>query len=414
MLEPFDGPPRILYITYHLPTDDEPGAFRPWVEARLLRESGYEVTVITSAVHYMTGKFIGSGHGWCREEMREGIRILRVWTIPDHRRSIARRILNYSIFALLAAAAALRKVREPLHCLFTATDPLFFMPFLMIVAAIKRVPVVLDERDLYPDTAIALGLIREGWITRLVFAMLQVVRRRATSLLAATPGIKRRLVAHGHDPERVHVLLNADPYLNALDHPHVPAAVTEIRGRYRRLVGYAGTLGQADDVETILRTAAELKHRNDLGFLLVGGGERYSEYVDLARKLELHHVLFLGPIPRSITRAILAQCDMCLQAVLPDRFFRSTLTSKTFDYLGLGIPVIFAGAGDTADLLRESGAGIAVNSLDAKEMAAAVVALSDDDAMRMRLARAAHDWYASHISIANCLQVVRSAIPLFT
>ena len=126
MSKPLHGSPRILYITYHLPTDDEPGAFRPWVEARLLRESGYEVTVITSAVHYMTGKFIGSGSGWCREEMREGIRILRVWTIPDHRGSIVRRILNYSIFAVLAALAALLKVRKRLNCLFTATDPLFF------------------------------------------------------------------------------------------------------------------------------------------------------------------------------------------------------------------------------------------------------------------------------------------------
>jgi glycosyltransferase involved in cell wall biosynthesis len=288
------------------------------------------------------------------------------------------------------------------------------MPFLMIVAAIKRVPVVLDERDLYPDTAIALGIVREGWLTRLVFAMLQLSRRRATSLLAATPGIKRRLVAHGHDPDRIHVLLNADPYLNMLNQARVPAAVTEFRARYRCLIGYAGTLGQADDVETIIRTAAELKHRNDLGFLIVGGGERYSEYVELARKLELHHLLFLGPIPRGITRAILAQCDVCLQAVPPDQFFSSTLTSKTFDYLGLGIPVIFAGAGDTADLLRESGAGIAVASLDAKEMAAAVVTLSDDDARRDRLARAANDWYASHISIANCLRIVRSAIPLFT
>jgi glycosyltransferase involved in cell wall biosynthesis len=384
------------------------------MEARLLRESGFEVTVITSAVHYMTGKFIGSGRGWCREEMCEGIRILRVWTIPDYRRSIARRILNYSIFALLAAVAAVLKVRKRLNCLFTATDPLFFMPFLLIVAAIKRVPVVLDERDLFPDTAIALGIVREGWLTRLVFAVQQASRRRATSLLTATPGIKRRLVAHGHDPDRIHVLLNADPYLNVVERPKVPEAVMQYRSRYRCLIGYAGTLGQADDVETIIRTATELKHRNDMGFLIVGGGERYSEYVDLARKLELQHLLFLGPIPRGITRAILAQCDLGLQAVPPDQFFTSTLTSKTFDYMGLGVPVIFAGAGDTADLLRESGAGIAVTSLDATEMAAAVIALSDDDARRERMARAANDWYASHISISNCLGILRTAIPLNT
>ena len=98
--------PHILYITYHLPMDEEPGAFRPWVEARLLRDSGYQVTVITSAVQYMTEKLIGPGSSWCRHEVRDGIRILRVWTISDYRRSFFRRLLNYSIFALLAALAA--------------------------------------------------------------------------------------------------------------------------------------------------------------------------------------------------------------------------------------------------------------------------------------------------------------------
>ncbi len=81
-----DDAPHILYLTYHLPMEEEPGAFRPWVEARLLRESGFRVTVITSTVQYMTGKVIGSGTGWCREEMRDDIRILRVWAIMDHRR----------------------------------------------------------------------------------------------------------------------------------------------------------------------------------------------------------------------------------------------------------------------------------------------------------------------------------------
>ncbi len=391
--------------------DDEPGAFRPWVEARLLAEAGFEVTVITSAVQYMTGTMIGSGSGWCRDEIRDGIRILRVWTITDYRRSIARRILNYLIFALLAALAALIKVRSRVHSIFAATDPIFFMPFLLIVSAIKRAPIILDERDLFPDTAIAVGIVKEGWLTWLVFTMQQFLRHRAISLLAATPGIRRRLIGYGHDPARIHVLLNADPYLSLSQMPPVPQKVAQYRLQFSSLACYAGGFGHVNDVGTIIRAAAELRLRDDLGFLIVGGGERLDEYVNLARELDVRNIEFLGALPRTTTRAILAQCDVCLQALPSDPFFGGTLTSKTFDYFGVGAAVVFAGEGDTADLLRESGAGIVVPAQNAKEMAAAVVQLVEDNALRNRMARAAITWFTSHITLPNCLRIIQVAIP---
>jgi colanic acid biosynthesis glycosyl transferase WcaI len=402
---------HVLFITYHLPMEEEPGAFRPWVEARLLRDSGYQVTVVTSAVQYMTGKIIGSGNGWCREEIREGIRILRVWTVSDHRHSSFRRFLNYAVFALLAAVASFKKAPARASYLFAATDPIFIMPFVLLISILRHIPIVLDERDLFPESAIALGVVKEGWVTRLVFFMQQSVRRHAVSILTATPGIKRRLVSYGHNPEQVHLLFNGDPYIKIPAATRVPEQVTEYRRRFRCLACYAGGFGHVNDVGTIIRAAAELKHRDGEGFLILGGGQRSTEYVDLARALGLTNVLFLGAVPRHTARAVLALCDIGIQALPPDPFFGGTLTSKTFDYFGAGLPLIFAGQGDTTDLLMESGAGLSVPASNVQEMAAAIVRLADDDNLRECMALAARKWYERNITPEICLRIMQAAMP---
>jgi glycosyltransferase involved in cell wall biosynthesis len=404
--------PHILYITYHLPMEEEPGAFRPWVEARLLRDSGYQVTVITSAVQYMTGKMIGSGRGWCREEIRDGIRILRVWTVSDHRRSLFRRFLNYSVFAVLAAVASFTKTPFRASYLFAATDPIFLMPFFLLISFLKRIPFVLDERDLFPETAIAIGVVKEGWLTRLIFRFQQFMRRGAVSILAATPGIKRRLVSYGHSPDKIHLLFNGDPFLIAPAGSPVPEQVSQYRRQFRCLAIYAGGFGHVNDVATIIRAAAELKHREDVGFLIFGGGERLQEYRDLARVLEVTNLFFLGAVPRHTARAVLVMCDIGMQALPPDPFFGGTLTSKTFDYFGAGLPLVFAGQGDTTDLLMESGAGLSVPASNAKEMAAAVCRLADDKNLRESQAQAARKWYDGNINPEICLRIMQASMPL--
>lgn len=406
---PTASSPHTIFITYHLPIDDEPGAFRPWVEARLLREAGHRVTVITSAVHYMTGKFVGPGEGWCREEVRDSIRILRVWTVADYRTSFYRRFLNYAIFAFMAMVAAFVKVRERANWIFAATDPVLVTPFVLLVALIKRVPVVLDERDLSPDTALALGVMRPGLASRMIFAMQQFLRRRAFAVLAATPGIKRRLAEYGHSPGRIHVLLNGDPYMEAKSPADIPLAIREYRARYRHLIAYAGSLGQANDVEVIVRAAARLKERDDVGFLIVGTGERLGEYRELASQLGIRNLAFLGAMSRDDSRATLAACDLCVSALPSNPFFQGTLPSKIFDYLGSGIPVVFGGEGDSAELLEKSGAGIVVPALDDREMSEALARLIDNQSLRERMSHSGREWYAQHINVASCVQILQKA-----
>lgn len=395
---------RVLFLTFHLPLPEEPGAFRPWTEAKLLRDLGCEVTVVTSAIQYMTGRDLRQGrHGWSVEEEREGIRILRVWGLRDYRRGLLRRLIHSGLYATLAVGSALFRVGG-VDQVFAGTDPLFVPPAAYLIARLKRSELLLDERDLYPETAIALGVLKPGFLARMIHVMLHGLRRRAPRLLAATPGIRQRLIEQGHPPDKIRVLLNADVYLEGAEagagSPDRARAELEAHAPEgsRVLVLYAGGLGRANDVTTLLEASRWLREDPEIGVLIVGEGERRGAYERRVVEQGLR-VRLLGAYPRTEARALIAASDLCILLYPTDTFFQGTLASKIFDYLAMGKPVVFAGSGDTATLLEESGAGVVVPAGDARAVAQAITRLARNPAERRRMEASGNDWWRQNGSV---------------
>ncbi|MGO9176456.1 MAG: glycosyltransferase family 4 protein [Desulfobaccales bacterium] len=402
-------PPRILFFSYHLPRDEEPGAFRPWMEARLLKRAGFEVTAVTSGVHYMTGEDTRKGKGWCTEEFDEGIRILKTWAPTGFRRSILRRILSYLCFTWFAGLAGLLKVGN-VDRVFAGTDPIFLMPMVFLVSRLKGAGLVLDERDLYPETAIALGVIREGRLSHLLFGMQQFFRKKAIGILAATPGIREKLQEYGYG-EKVQLLYNADVFLDG--RPALGTATGSLKQQTGKkfLVGYAGGLGKSNDIWILFRVAYRLRDDlNDLGIVIIGDGENLEAFKGYCGQHHLENVFFLGPKPRSVARELLKEMDICVQPDPQHQFFSLTLASKTFDYHGLGKPTIFCGSGDTVKLLAESGGGLALPPEDDHALAEAIRRLLQDEPWRQRLGTAAKSWFNTHINIDNASAIIKRAM----
>jgi len=389
---------RVLFISYHLPTDDEPGAFRPWMEARLMVRSGCDVTVVTSGVQYMTGADIRFGRGWCTEEKREGIRILRTWALPRHRHSIFTRFLSDLIFSLLAAVASVSKV-GPADRVFAGAAPIFIVPLAYLVARVKGASLILDERDLFPETAIALGVMREGVISRALFGMQQYFRRKATALLAATPGIEARLLQYGHPREKVKLLYNADVFID--ESLGQTAQTNWVRKKLNEkiIIGYAGGLGRASNISTLLRAAIRLRDLEHIGFAILGSGERRGGYEAFCTENGLSNVVFLEAVARRDARRYIREFDICVQLYPVAKLFEGALPSKIFDYHALGKPIVVCGKGDVAELLRRSGAGIAVAPEDDEALADVLQELYFDEPRRRQMGQSARQWFEQNISI---------------
>ncbi len=377
----------------------------------MLRKAGLDVTVVTSGINYMTGNDIRTGSGWCTEEKLNGIRILRIWGITGFRYSISKRILHYIIYTMLSGLASVIKVGR-VSRVFTGTDPIFIMPMVFIVSRIKHAAMVFDERDLYPETAIALGVIKEGLITRLLFKMQQFFRSRAVGILSATPGIMDRLLSYGCPEKKIQLLYNADVFLDEDNKKKISVISLRQETGKRFLVGYAGGLGKANDILTLLRTAAHLKIIKDLGIVMLGSGERQNYYEEYCRENNLKNVFFKGSFPRIKARKLINQMDVCVHLLQKNTLFEYAMSSKIFDYIGLGKPIIFCGSGNTEELLESTGAGITVKPGDDRALAYAIRRLYSDVSLRKRMGTSSKCWFDQHISVDNACLVIKKIMKI--
>jgi colanic acid biosynthesis glycosyl transferase WcaI len=357
---------HILFLTFHLPRPHEPGAARPWEELQLMRELGLDVTVITASTHYLTEQIDKPVHGLWRKDVEDGVTIIRTWSPTHYRRSFRRRVLAYLAYSLIIPLAALSA--RGVDAVFTATDPPFMTPPALLTAWLHGARLVLDERDIYPETLLWVGIRPPRPILTVWFAWSKWLRERASGVVTVSPGFVRLVTARGARPESTYFITNYFPRGDPGSDP--PPAVT---GDAPMTVLYAGGLGESTDVHTILGAAVMLRDRglaDRFRFLFVGAGERREEYIERARREGLINVAFPGSVPRNEIDSIFAGAHVALHSLGPQ--YQNSLSSKIFEYMAHARPVLFAGEGDIAEVLAESGGGVTVEPGNAAAVADAL------------------------------------------
>lgn len=212
-----------------------------------------------------------------------------------------------------------------------------------VVASLWRRPLVVEVRDLWPETLVAAGALRRG--SRLHRALVALERwnyRRADHLVAVTSGWEDHFASLGVPADRVTVVSNGTE-------PVAPpvASREELRSRHG-ITGttavYAGAHGPANDLDAVLDAARELP---DLRVLLIGAGSEKERLRTRAREESLDNVEFRDPIPKTDLNELLVACDIGVHAIGPLAVLQLGMSpNKLFDYLAAGLPVVSnAGAG---------------------------------------------------------------------
>ncbi len=398
---------NILFLTYHFPKDNEPGAFRPWITAKLLKQSGFNITVITSGVHYMTGENIRPNKSLITEEFVDGIRILKTWAPTNYRRNILWRLTNYLCFAIMVCIASLVKTKN-VDKILAGTDPFFVLPVVFILSIVKKAQFVLDERDLYPETAIYLGVISDGKIAAALKKIARLIRKKASGIIAATPGIFDHLIKEGLPEEKLFLMYNADPFINRFEYESKIEIKKLINKKF--IVGYFGGLGRFHDIFTLLKAGKLMENDHDIGIIIVGNGEQRKDYQAICEEQKINNVFFFNSVARNEARALIKQIDIGVHLFRGGEFARIALGSKIFDYIGMGTPVLFCGEGNTRDLLNESGAGLSVSPSDPESLADLIQQIKKDPQELDNLSRSAIAWYEKNITVLLQADILCRAI----
>ncbi|WP_343549262.1 glycosyltransferase family 4 protein [Ralstonia sp.] len=387
---------RVLLLTQWF--DPEP-TFKGMVFARELVRQGFEVEVLTGFPNYPGGRlYPGYRMRWLQRETIDGVHVTRVPLYPSHDQSALRRVLNYVSFAAFALLHGLFSVRR-CDVIYAYHPPLTVGLAASFIRLFRRIPVVYDIQDMWPDTLRATGMIGNPTALDVVEKVCRWVYRRVDHIVVLSPGFKRLLGQRGVPEEKIDIICNwADEASLAAP---VGALPTNFPGPDRFRVVFAGNMGKAQALGTVLHGAALLQQRGSkVSFVFVGGGVDVDTLKAQAAKLALDNVVFIPPVPMSEVGTLLNEADALLVHLRRDPLFQITIPSKTQAYMAVGKPLLMAVDGDAADLVRQSGGGIVATSEDAQSIASAaqsLAMLAPDDLAAM--GRRAQEYYREQLAL---------------
>lgn len=329
--------------------------------------AGARVTVITGMPNRPEGRIRPEyrGHLFLEEDW-EGIRVLRSWLYASPKHGFTRTLANNATFMVSAALHALARAGRP-DILVASAPPFFPHMSGWIATRLRRVPLVLEMRDLWPDYLVDMGVLRaDAAAARGMFALERFLVRKAHGSVVVTESFRRRLIEKGAAPGTVSVIPNGvdlERYHATNDEPAPLRGMDRSNGQ--RTVGYLGNIGAGQDLSAVIRAAARLRHDDpSLRFVLAGDGAERRTVERLSREMRLDNVTIHGPIPKDRTRAFYNACDICLVPLADVPVFQETVPSKLFEIMACERPALASVGGEAASIVQNSGCGFVARPAD--------------------------------------------------
>ena len=387
---------HVLLIHQAFVSPDQPGGTRHYELASHLVEQGHACTIIASDRSYLTGQRFVDQENDGRPQDTRRVRITRVYTYPSLHRSFVWRVVSFLSFMLTSLWAALKA--GPIDLVIGTSPPIFQAVSAWLVAMLRRRPFLLEIRDLWPEFAIGLGVLKNPVLIALSSWLEGFLYARATHILVNSPAYASYLINKGIPEAKVSLIANGvDPSMfDPQADGHTIRQELALSDKF--VVTYAGALGLANDIETIIRSAARLREEPDIHFLLVGDGKERANLEKQAHTLDLPNVTFAGSRPKTCMPDVLAASDACVATLKDIPMFRTTYPNKIFDYMAAGRPTVLAIDGVIREVVEAAQGGIYVAPGDDAALADAIRRLHQDRPQSRALGAAARAYVVTHFN----------------
>jgi glycosyltransferase involved in cell wall biosynthesis len=385
---------RVTFLTHYFPPEVGPAQTRLHELAKRLIAAGQKVTVVTGFPNYPAGEIFPGYRGKrFMEDSVDGIRVLRTWVAATRSRGFISRLLNYLSFPIFSLLAV-RKL-GPTDIIYVQSPPLFTGLAALWFSRLKHAPFIFNVSDIWPQSAVELGILRNRFAIGLAEMLERHVYRRAARITVPTPGILERLVARGVPRDKLFLLTNGvDTSAYQVSLPDIELA-KRLGLDGHKVFMYAGLHGLAQGLEIILE-AAKLTGNKDILYVLVGDGAEKSSLVAKAEAEKISNVLFLPIQPTSTLPALL---NLAYATIVPLRrldLFKAALPSKLFDSMAAGRPIVAALWGEAAALVDIAECGVVVEPENANAVRLAVEKLASDPELAGRLGQHGRKYVVEH------------------
>ena len=368
---------KTLFFSQYFPPEMGAPAARVSELAACWARLGEQVTVITTFPNHPTGVVPEEYRGkMFQREGIDGYTVLRSWIYVAANKGFLKRVICFLSYML--SAALVGALRAGSCDVVIATSPQIFAGFAgWAVSLLKRKPFVLEVRDLWPDSAIQLEVLKNPLLIKCSKAMELFLYRRADLIVPVSESIREAILGHGIPAERIELIPNGiQPDL--FDPEERANAKREQLGVGPEdfLVSYIGTHGMAHGLERLVEAANLLRDEPRLRFVFIGDGAHKEGLVRMSHEMKIPKLTFLPPQPKIEVPLWLAASDLSVVSLRNLLVFRTVLPSKMFEIMAAGRPVLLAGEGECARLLERAKAGVTVPTGEPRDLADAILALS--------------------------------------
>jgi colanic acid biosynthesis glycosyl transferase WcaI len=361
--------------------------------AQQLAARGHQVTVLAGTPHYQLPR-VPPGYAWrpFRREIIDGVKVIRCWAFPKSQGKMAK-LLNYGSFTLTSLAAGLFTERP--EAVMVVSPPFWLGSSALILRALRRCPVIYNAQDLFPDAYLASQEVKPGWVTRAMGGLMTRIYRGSDRITVITDSFAKAIAARAIDQGKISIIPNFVDTTAVTPLPRTNSFCQRQGLDDRFVVMYAGNIGYTHGTELLVEAAAKLAVIPDLHFLVIGGGSKQADLVNLARERGLANVQFLPTQPREVLSEMLATADVFVMTSKPG-VGRTSFPGRIYNSLLAARPVVASvdENSDLAEVLRTSGAGIVTAPGNVETFCGAITTMYHDASLRQRLGRSGAEFMA--------------------
>lgn len=386
---------KILLLNQAFVSPDEPGHTRHFEMAKFLQSRGHELVIVASDLNYQTGQRTVARKGLFAEQNFGGVRVLRAYIYPALHCSYFWRVISFFSFMFSSVWTALQ-VRD-VDLVMGTTPPIFQAVSAWFVAWIRRKPFLLEVRDLWPEFGVSMGVLKNPIVIALARWLEMFLYKRATHILVNSPAYKEYMIDKGVPESKVTYIAYGTDI--EMFNPNVDGLSIrkELNLQDKFVVLYAGALGQANDIDTILRAAQRLNHEDKIRFVLFGDGKERTRLQSEAERMKLSNVIFAGVRPKKEMPCVIAATDVCLAILQDIPMFHTTYPNKVFDYMAAGRATVLVIDGITRTLIESSNGGVYVQPGNDELLAKSILGLSNDSRRVQQMGQNAREYLVKHL-----------------
>ena len=375
---------RILFLSQYFPPEAGATQIRALEMARNWVRVGHEITMICEIPNHPSGIIPPEYRGKTFERTKlYGIDVIRVWVKTSPIKTFKTRTLFYMSYMLTSSLAGLLLTRNKFDLVYATSPPLFVGAAGLFLSWTKRIPLFFEVRDIWPESAIALGELSNPKFIALAKQLEITCYTRAKKIVVVTNGIYNRLQDQGITQDKLVVVSNGANVEQFQFQPEIRKGIREelhLEGKF--CVIYAGIHGIAQRLETIIEAAQILKSNQEISFLLIGDGPERNHILELVQNFSLKNVIMLPEQPVEAIPGYLSASDVALIPLRKLDVFQGALPSKIFDAWACQLPVLLSVDGEARQIVEDAKGGIYVPPEDPQALATAILAMKEDPEAR--------------------------------